>query len=452
MEKEAFIERITSFARDHELWQRGDRILAAVSGGPDSLGLLFLFHEIAEKEGLFIGCCCVDHHMRKESAAETRFVEGVCRDLGVPCRICQAYVPQVAKEKGGSLETVGRELRYQALYETADMWNCQWIATAHHKNDQAETVLYHLLRGSGMTGLSGIHPKRGRIIRPFLPVTKKEIGEFVSHYPYEPCHDATNDMAITTRNHIRLELLPELEKYNPQIVNALSNTAEIIRTEDEVMEAEAEKWIASNAEWAGPILTVPASRLKKEPLAMERRILRALAGRVRERDNQYGATLAFDAVERFRHLLHEGHTGSMTSAAGVLMTLACGMAWFETGSTRAGQKRTPPEFELTQEVLKSRPDHLRRDQFLLDADRVGPIRLIHGNGNEMFHPRGLDRPVRLKKCMQDLKIPSELRNAWPLAADEQHIYWIGFLRGSQYGLPDKNTTRYLLLTLRRKNK
>lgn len=453
MEKAAFIKEIRAYAHEHELWKPGDRILAAVSGGPDSLGLLLMLSEIAEEEKISIGCCCVNHHMREEAEAETVFVEKVCHDLGVPCRVCDAFVPGVAEKEGGSLETVGRELRYKALYETADMGHYKYIATAHHKNDQAETVLYHMLRGSGLTGLSGIHPKRGRLIRPFLPVTKAEIGEFVSNYPYAPCHDITNDMAITTRNHIRLELLPELQKkYNPNLVDTLSHMAEIIRVDDEALEGMVKPFLGKHVCEKNDRFFMDIDAFRKQPLAVRRRIVRDISTRVKERAGYYGATLGFEAIERFTDLILRGHTGNRTSSAGVAVWLQEGKAFFAKGSSRDKITFKAPVFELETEILPARPEHLSKDEFLLDADKVGTVKIISAHENEQFYPRGMKGSVTVSKCLKNFKIPAEERKHWPVIGDDSHIYWIGFLRGSRFGLADGNTKRFLLLKLRRKEK
>ena len=267
-----FSSKILSFAREKKLWQRGERILAAVSGGPDSLGLLLFLHDIAEREGLSVGCCLVQHHLREEAEEEARYVERICERLGIPFFRRDVYVEEKRRLGGGSVETVARTLRYEALREVQREAGYTVIALAHHADDQAETILFHLLRGSGVRGLSGMAPKHEELIRPFLTVTKKEIEDFLTAFPYAPCHDATNDELDATRNRIRHQLLPEMLSYNPNLVETLLHTADILRGEDAWMEEAAEAWLTSY----GKEGSLEKDAFRALPLAMRRRVLRRM--------------------------------------------------------------------------------------------------------------------------------------------------------------------------------
>ncbi|MGP1542584.1 MAG: tRNA lysidine(34) synthetase TilS [Dialister pneumosintes] len=452
MKREDFIQATLDYAHVHNLWKEGDRILTAVSGGPDSLGLLLFFIEVAKLEKLTIGCCCVNHHMREEAESETVFVSDVCKEHGIECYIRQAEVPKIAAQTGESLETVGRNLRYKALYEIVDTREYQWIATAHHADDQAETILYHLLRGSGMLGLTGIHPKREQIIRPFLWATKSQIQEFVDTFPYKPCHDITNDMAITTRNHIRLELLPELKKYNVGIVKTLNQTAEIIREEERILTLETDKLVQQCVNKQPRKILMDIKAFNRIPLAFKRRILRRVMQSVIVENQLKGKTISFDGIEVVRDLIEHGSMGQITSHAGVMVYLACGKAEFFCGNTHDGIKEMvfDDSYELHIEEFSKHPTIIGKNQFILDADKVGHIELRQGRNDDIFFPKGMSGRKQLFKCMKDLKIPAEKRKNWPIIADENYVYWIGFLRGSRYGLPDQQTKRYLVLTLRSK--
>lgn len=329
--KDAFLSRLSQFAARHAMWASGKRILAAVSGGPDSLGLLLAMHEISETEDFRLVCCVVNHHIRAEAASEARFVSDVCRDIGVSCRIEEIDVPAYRATHGGSLETVARNLRYEALRRAAKEENCDVIATAHHKGDQAETVLYRILRGTGNRGLSGICPARGDLIRPFLCFTKEEISEFVKEYPYTPCHDASNDVADTTRNKIRLELMPQLRRYNPAAEEALCRMADSCRADEEYLETEAARFLIS-VEKTGDAIRMDKEKFFRIPEALRYRSIRALwlsaGGRVPE---------AEEAARIVRFLKH-AETGKITSAAGVLVKAEKHSFLFAPGDTRHYRK------------------------------------------------------------------------------------------------------------------
>lgn len=464
-----FIAKILSFAREKKLWQRGERILAAVSGGPDSLGLLLFLHDIAEREGLSVGCCLVQHHLREEAEEEARYVESICERLGIPFFRRDVYVEERRRSSGGSVETVARTLRYEALREVKKEAGYTLIALAHHADDQAETILFHLLRGSGARGLSGMVPKHDELIRPFLTVTKKEIEDFLTAFPYTPCHDATNDEMDATRNRIRHQLLPEMLSYNPNLVETLLHTADILRAEDACMEEAAEAWLASH----GGKESLEKDAFRGLPLAMRRRVLQRMLLHMGEE------AVDFDTLSRLTLLAETGETGKRSSTAHVMMEIGQRDLYFYKGNTKKQEedglillakhffeKFMQKDVDKTQETaiisgkdradalwrmetvrLRTRPSHLARNQYLLDAEKVGEVRLRTPGPGERMAALGMDGTKSIKRILQDAGIPAALRPHWPVAADEKEIYWTCLLRGSRHGRVTEETKEYLLLTI-----
>ena len=325
--KSDFLERFRDFGASEHLWKPGQKILTAVSGGPDSLALLLAFHEVAAAENLTLGCCVVNHKIRKEAAEEAEFVSAVCRDLEIPCYAETVDVPAFRKAHGGSLETVARNLRYESLRRVMKDFGYDAIATAHHRGDQAETVLYRLLRGTGIRGLSGILPVSGDVIHPFLCFTKREIAEFLQIFPYTPCHDASNDVPDTARNRIRLELLPLLTAYNPAIEESLWRLSQSCRADEAFLDEAADAYFSDSE------LTDAGIRMKKEifpriPEALWYRVIRkiwlAAGGRVPEAEE----------ARRIKIFLQSAATGKITSAAGVLVKAERHSFLFHAGDTR----------------------------------------------------------------------------------------------------------------------
>lgn len=464
-----FSSKILSFAREKKLWQRGERILAAVSGGPDSLGLLLFLHDIAEQEGLSVGCCLVQHHLREEAEEEARYVERICERLGIPFFRRDVYVEEKRRLGGGSVETVARTLRYEALREVQREAGYTVIALAHHADDQAETILFHLLRGSGVRGLSGMAPKHDELIRPFLTVTKKEIEDFLTAFPYAPCHDATNDELDATRNRIRHQLLPEMLSYNPNLVETLLHTADILRGEDAWMEEAAEAWLTSH----GKEGSLEKDAFRGLPLAMRRRVLRRMLLRMGEE------AVDFDTLSRLTLLAETGETGKRSSTAHVMMEIGQRDLYFYKGNTKKQEesglfllakhffeKFMQKDVDTSKERaiisgkggadafwhmeivrLRKRPEHLARNQYLLDAEKVGEVRLRMPRSGERMAALGMEGTKSIKRILQDAGIPAALRPYWPVAADEKEIYWTCLLRGSRYGRVTKETKEYLLLTI-----
>lgn len=438
-------ETVRAFSQAHRLWKRGDRILAAVSGGPDSLALLLVLHELSETEGFSLCCAVVNHHLREEAAEEARFVAQKAKALSVPCRVLDADVPLYRKQHGDSVETAARILRYEALRGLAKEWDCNAIALAHHKDDQAETVLLHLLRGSGLQGLTGMQARRDGCIRPFLCVSKKEILDFLETRQEIFCHDKTNDVPNTDRNRIRLELLPALSAYNPQVTEVLCRTAAIL-TEDEAFLEESAAALDAWVDWDGDTAKISVARLLAAPLAMRRRFIRRLWERIG------GLVPSFAETEDILAFLARGETGQQTSAAGTAVLVSYGEAWIRKGSTRKGTDfftDYKEKWTLTNVRLDHRPEVTDKSQLVLDADQVGEVLLRTRKTGDRFAPPGMDGTKTMAKYMKELHIPAPLRDSWPLVADENHIYWIGGKAKSRYGRPTIHTKHYLLLTLRR---
>lgn len=480
-DKNKFLKKVKKFADDKMLWTKKDKILLAVSGGPDSLGLLLAMNELKSSEGFSIGCCTIDHHLRKESAEEVIYVNKICEELGIDCKVIDINVKERQEESNKSCETAARELRYEALKEIFTKYKYTKIALAHHSDDQAETVIHRLIRGGGMTGLSGMLPKREYFIRPFLAVTKKEIQAYIDEFPYIPAHDKTNDIPDVTRNKIRLQLIPYLKKYNPNIVNTICRMAAIMQDEDEYIRAEVLNFAKKHIKKEHGFTVLNTEEFKFVMPALQRRIIRYIFS---EYNNEH-YTLDYISVERFRELIYSGKTGNITSSSNMLLKIEKGYCIFTEGNTRnlksfkiignidyryeeymkniflnqsyADIMKQCVEkskkicelgkYSLYEYRTTSKPEVVLRNQYVLDADKVGKLKLRYKKNGDMFSPNGIDGTQKIVKCMQSLRIDSADRKTWPLLADENNIYWIPFCRGSREARVTDKTTDFLVVTL-----
>lgn len=469
--KKKWIEKIKGYGMHHGLWKKGGAILLAVSGGPDSLGLLLFFKEIQKECDLKLGCCSVHHHLREEAEEEVEYVRSICQKLDIPFYRRDINVTQARKEEGGSLETVARKLRYQELEKIFTEENYDAIATAHHGNDQAETMVFHFLRGSGMKGLSGIAPKRDHIIRPFLCTTKEEILEEIRECGFRFFHDKTNDIPDTTRNKIRLELMPELLTYNPSLVETLSRMGGLLREQEEYLEAIAEEKENSILVYESEnALFFKKKEWKEMAAPLGKRILhRSLKKLAREE-------IDFQNVENIWDFLQKADTHKETDAGGVLVTILGDEISLIKGSTRektegeelfrfffhkfspksvpAGEKidiikgANPfGAIYVTKEILSQKPKTVGKNQWLLDGDLVGDLEIKIGNPKDFLEPKGLTGKKTISSILKDKKIPPILRDVWPSLGDEKHIYWTCLLKGSKYGLVNEQTKKFLLITI-----
>lgn len=225
------LNKMAAFLRQEGMVAPGDRVICAVSGGADSVAMLFGFYLLKEKLGITLEAAHFNHNLRgQESLRDEAFVRQLCDRYDIPLHLCSGQV--VPGKKG--LEAAAREARY-AFLESLD----GKIATAHTADDNAETLILHLVRGTGLKGLGGIAPVRGKLIRPLLTATRQEVEAFLSEYYLPHVEDSTNHGDEFLRNRIRRHVMPLLYEENPRLGENLSRTALRLREEEEFLEAQS---------------------------------------------------------------------------------------------------------------------------------------------------------------------------------------------------------------------
>ena len=274
---------------------REGRILCAVSGGADSMCLLHLLHS----RGRDVVAAHFEHGIRgEESLRDAAFVQSWCRERGIPCVTGHGDVPVYAREKRLSLEEAARALRYRFLEETAAEQNCAWIATAHNGDDQVETVLLNLTRGAGALGLRGIPPCRGKIIRPLLGVSRREIEDYLEKNAVPHVEDSSNESDDYSRNRIRRRVTPVLREINPGLNEAVGRTARLLAQDEDCLSGLAKDFI--DRFYDGESL--PGKELLALHRAVASRVIRRLCRQSLSME-QVEAVLAL-AGSRERKLLH----------------------------------------------------------------------------------------------------------------------------------------------------
>lgn len=242
--------KVLETIKKYQLIEKEDKLVIGVSGGPDSMALLHILLTLQEKEQ--IPSCTllvahVNHMLRKEAEEETAYVEEFCRLYQIPCFVKRAKVEELAQKAKMGTEEMGRNIRYQFFEEVREKEKAQKIVTAHHANDNAETVLMNILRGSSTAGLKGIEPIRKNeknvvFVRPLLNCTKEEIYEYCEEKKLQPKIDKSNQENVYNRNKVRNILIPFLEKeWNPNIVATLNRLSELARQENQYLERQTQK-------------------------------------------------------------------------------------------------------------------------------------------------------------------------------------------------------------------
>ena len=227
-------EKVLNTIKKYNLIEKGDCIVIGVSGGPDSMTLLHVLYQLRELVDIRICVAHINHMLRKEADEETQYVQNFCRSIGIDCYTKKIDIGKVAIDEKISTELAGRKARYDFFDEVAQKVGANKIATAHNANDNAETVLMNLLRGSGTSGLKGIEKIReGKYIRPIIECTRKEIEVYTQENQLHPKYDKTNEENIYTRNKIRNELIPFIEReFNSNIVEGLNRLSAIVVKEE----------------------------------------------------------------------------------------------------------------------------------------------------------------------------------------------------------------------------
>ena len=236
-------EKVLNTIKKYELIEKGNTIVIGVSGGPDSMTLLNLLNKLKNKLQFKIVVAHINHGLRKEADEETEYVKEFCKKESIPFYYKKENVEELAKTQKVGTEEAGRKLRYEFFEEVLKEVDAQKIATAHNANDNAETVLMNIIRGSGTSGLKGIEAKReNKFIRPLIECTRNEIEEYCEKENLNPKQDNSNKENIYTRNKIRNILIPMLEdEFNPNIVNSINRMSEIATEENEYIQKQVEE-------------------------------------------------------------------------------------------------------------------------------------------------------------------------------------------------------------------
>jgi len=410
-------KKLLAFADGYDMLPRGARVLAAVSGGADSVCLLLLLKSVAEERGLILSAGHYNHCLRdEESDGDEAFVKDLCERLGVPFFSGRGDVRAEAERTGESIEEAARRLRYAFLREAAAGGK---IATAHTASDNTETILLNLTRGAGTRGLAGIPPVRGDIIRPMLSLTRPEVEAYLREKG-QPCReDSTNASDDYTRNRLRHRVLPVLREINPALDTLALGSSRVLRADDEYLTEEARRFLAENARDG----RVEAEKLAALPFAVASRVVRELGG----------PGLSLSHVESVLALAEGRNPSAETYIPG-------GRVWREYGDIVFGRReKDSPTFspvalrpgetavlETGARVFcEKRPFSPKINKsfnsFIFKSENVcGTITVRPRRPGDRFTPeKGCGKT--LKKLFIEKKIPVSKREAVPVVADERGI-------------------------------
>lgn len=417
------------FIQREALVRPGQRVLLAVSGGPDSMALLYIMVALRGELGIELAVAHLNHGLRPEAASEEDFVRSQAAGLGIPFFSRQLDVREMAARQGLSLEEAGRLARYAYFEELAVYHGFNRVATGHHRGDVAETLLHHLLRGSGMRGLQGILPRRGKLIRPLLELDKSDLEACLAEAGLPCCRDLSNDEDIYTRNHIRHHLIPFLQAhYNPSIIETLNQTAAILREEtaclDQILQT---RWPLLVLQEDSQGIALDAAALAALPLALGRRgVMKALE---RMGGQEKWTMKDVDAVLGL--LGKSGSSKSLNLKSGLVARKDYGslkiarcrppVAGYCYPVTVPGIVRIPETGRCYEFILAQNPgSRPRPGDFLLDWELLEPgLQLRSRRPGDRFQPHGLNGRKKVKDYYIDARISVEERERIPILCSSQ---------------------------------
>jgi tRNA(Ile)-lysidine synthase len=458
------LQQVQGTIQDYQMLGRGHTVLVAVSGGPDSIVLLHALWSLCEGLDLKLFVAHLNHQMRPSAAQDALFVEMMARDLGVPC-VCEAInVPTYRRQHKLSPEDAARRVRYGFLRATATRLGAHRIAVGHTADDQAETVLIHLLRGSGLRGLCGIPPVRAPIVRPLIRVPRRDILQYLRRHRLAFRDDPSNHQRRYTRNRIRLDLIPALQRYyNPRLVQALCTTAQLLADDEAVLQAVARQRFLSACLSAAPgHVRLKIGALTALPPTLQRRVLRealaevmgslqgvththiaAIIALLRSATGSKRLGLPQGMVVERRYEVLLIHRQAPSAAVDVDMALPV------PGVCRVEALGVTIVSDLLARDAVAGP-FPTGDVTWLDADRVGQeVRVRTRRPGDRLQPLGSVHAKKFKAFLIDAKVPRAVRDRLPLVVTSAGIAWVAGVRPAEWAKVTPATRAILRLKMLR---
>ncbi|NMB33172.1 MAG: tRNA lysidine(34) synthetase TilS [Clostridium sp.] len=439
------IREVKETIKKYELIKKGEGLIVGVSGGADSICLLHILHTLKECMQIELTAVHINHMLRAGEALEDeRYVERICAVLDIRLEIVRIDIKKSAQKQKISLEEAGREERYKTFNLMADRYGAGRIAVAHNKNDQAETVLMNIIRGSGLNGLQGMEYKRGAVIRPLLGVERSAIEGYCKKHNLNPRIDSSNLESIYTRNRVRLDLIPYIDHlFKTNITNSINKMARLIKDDNFFIEQQIDQiYNEAKLDGDGVGISLDIKVLKKHPIAAAKRIIRNAIGGTKGDLKGIGSKHIESVVE----LAIAGRTGAVIQlpkgvrAAKSYNILKIYIEGEQEKNPIFNKKIQIPGTVFIDEINK----HIDAGivdgvldtknftetgdggitQFF-DYEKIGgPIYVRHREEGDVFKPLYSIGTKKLKEFFIDNKIPRQTRDSIPLISKGREIVWI----------------------------
>ncbi|MEB3103274.1 tRNA lysidine(34) synthetase TilS [Paenibacillaceae bacterium T2] len=466
--------KVEKIIGEERLLSPGDTVVVAVSGGPDSVALLHVLYRLSPSWRWRLVVAHVNHQFRiEESAKEAWLVERLAAEWGLSFELSVIDVPKYREESGMNAQAAAREKRYAFLSETAEKYDAGKIALGHHADDQAETVMMRILRGTGPSGLAGIplrrNEKNTELVRPLLRIYKSELLEYCAQEGLPTVTDSSNELRKYFRNRIRLDVLPFLAKYNEQLPQSLNRLAEQMRAEDDFMEQETHRLAETLLERERGELRFSRKSLQGVPLALQRRLIKLILSYLAS----HLEYVDFVMIESIRTAVLREGASTFTLDLGRevrlireydrIRLLNADPHSHATGSFHYPLQELPVSLEIPEAGMRIRCEvfDLRTEQLPSDYPGDGKLAAFFDLGKldlplafrnrlpgDRFRPMGVDGSKKVKDLFIDHKISYYVRDRIPLLVDgQQRILWIPGLRRSALAPIDASTSHVLQIRI-----
>ena len=425
-------ERVFSYIEKYNMIEAGSQVIVGISGGGDSVCLLFLLSRYQKKKFFHLQGVHVNHGIRgQEALRDQEYARELCERLGVPFTVYTYSVPDIAGREKRSLEETGRMVRRRAFAQkAAELGGKTVVALAHHENDNAETVLHNLIRGTKVAGLGGIRPVQRSeegisYIRPLLKVTREEIEAYLKQQQIPWMTDSSNEEIVYTRNRIRHKILPEMEKINPRAVRHITQAADTFLAIEEYLRGQADRLYREYVEKKENGYWIQKELFLEKEL-MQSYVIRMVLEQVEGKKQDLTAAHVESILS-----LGRGRTGTSVSLpGGVLASQVYGNLLIRVPA--AGKL---PLKELEFEVFPWENQQIPEKTYTkwFDYDKIkSSLEIRHRKPGDFLTVTEAGGKKKLKDYMIDCKIPREERENLTLLADAGHILWIVGYRISQY--------------------
>src|SRR4030042_1133800 len=453
------VHKVTNTIKKHSMLSGEEKILVGLSGGPDSVCLLHMLNKIKDDFRLSLYALYIDHWLRTdETGSEIEFCKNLCESLDIPFIIKSINVKSCVQELKINIQEAARQLRYKVFEETAYETNAHKIALGHTADDQAETVLMRLFRGSGTTGLSGIPPVRAGIIRPLIEIERTKIEQFLDEGKIDFIVDSSNLKKDYLRNKIRLSLIPMLKEFNPDIIETLSKTAELFRDEERfftiLVTKTMMKLISRKTDTRIELFLAPLEIMDK---VIMRRVLR------RAIDETTGLRgINFVHIEDIIEIIKNGKHGDRLYLPKGIREIK-GYSNF-TFTSEPPVRLNTYTFEVPGEVILKEGKVVIKaflgndvDDYgdgkpmaVFDGEKTGTVLIIRPRENgDFFYPMGFGRRKKLQDYFVDEKVPRDERDSVPVVASGNDIVWIAGFRCDERFKVTKETKKVVKLEVKK---